>query len=361
METLLLANMKLKRIALTNFRNYSEVSVDTDADLVLILGPNASGKTNFLESIYYLSRLKSFRASDNLLVKSQEDYFKIAGIFGDKNLEAVVQINPKLARQFKIDDLKVKRVNWKTFTTVLFVPQDLNLFELGPNLRRGFLNHTLSQVNFNYAMDLESLDRVLKQRSALLTQIFEGQATESELQVWNLELANLSLRITKGRKEFVEALNSQINEIYKNLSDFNSKIEVQYDNIGVGSAEDFLAKLATYKSAEIRIGQNLYGPHRDDFTIKKDGQLNLENSSRGELRAQVLALKLLQAKFLDQHKLEPVILLDDVFSELDEIRRTKLLQTLSGHQIFITTTEEHHLPALQKQTKFLRVLNSQIL
>src|SRR3954462_9096220 len=120
--------MKLESTSLENYRNYKKSEVKLDSDLVLILGENASGKTNFLESVYFLSRLKSFRAPDNLLVKSQEDYFKIEARQDDKKLETIVQVFPKLARSFKVDDLKIRRMNWKTFSIVLFVPQDLNLF-----------------------------------------------------------------------------------------------------------------------------------------------------------------------------------------------------------------------------------------
>jgi len=350
----------IKEVSLTNFRNYKDVKIDTNADLVLILGPNASGKTNFLESIYFLSRLKSFRAPDNLLVKSQEDYFKIQGSFDGKNLEAIVQLFPKLARSFKIDEQKVRRLNWKTFATVLFVPQDLNLFDLGPALRRKFLDQTLSQVSLSYALDLVTLEHVLKQRAALFEKIFANQAQASDLEIWNNELARVSVNINKQRAALIDFLNEQIEQTYLSLSDFPNKLQLIYKGIGVQSEPEFLEKLGQYQLGEIRSGQNLFGPHRDDFVIQKDDVENIYNSSRGELRAQVLALKLLQAKFLDQNKLKTIILLDDVFSELDENRRSRLIESLKGHQIFITTTEDHHLPKLISNTKILQVENNEI-
>lgn len=347
--------MQLKSVSLTNFRNYKEVEVQTDAELVVIVGPNASGKTNFLESIYYLSRLKSFRAPDNLLVSKQEDYFKIVATLGEQKLESIVQIYPKLARSNKIDEQKIRRMNWKTYATVLFVPQDLNLFDLGPSLRRKFLDQTLTQTSIQYALDLVTLEHVLKQRSALFGNIFQQKASVSDLEVWNIELARASIHINKQRAIFVEFINSRIDEIYKDLTGFNSKLQLIYKGIAVESEPAFLEKLKQYELGEIRSGQNLYGPHRDDFIVEKDGQENIYNSSRGELRSQVLALKLLQAEYLKQNKLLPIILLDDVFSELDEIRRTKLIESLKGHQIFITTTEEHHLPSMAANTRILQV------
>ena len=124
--------------------------------------------------------------------------------------------------------------------------------------------------------------------------------------------------------------------------------------------EELLANLKIHEEAEIRSGKNLIGPHRDDFEIFKDGQLNLFNSSRGELRTQILALKLLQAEYLTQTGKKPLILLDDVFSELDEVRRTKLIESLTGHQIFITSTEEHHLPKIANSAQILKVENNEI-
>ena len=139
--------MKVCQVSLKNFRNYKQISIDCDADLVLILGDNASGKTNFLESIYFLSRLKSFRAPDNLLVKNQEDYFELQAAVDNQSFEAMVQINPVLKRQYKINDQKTKRGLWQSFSTVLFVPNDLNLFQLGPILRRKFLDEIFSNWN----------------------------------------------------------------------------------------------------------------------------------------------------------------------------------------------------------------------
>jgi DNA replication and repair protein RecF len=327
--------------------------VDTDSDLVVIVGPNASGKTNFLECIYFLSRLKSFRAPDNLLVSTQEDYFKITANYNNQKLETIIQVYPKLARSFKLDDQKIRRMNWKTFATVLFVPQDLNIFDLGPSYRRKFLDQTLSQVSMQYALDLATLDHVLKQRSALFDQIVGQQASVADLAIWNTELARVSVSINKLRIKFIDFLNSKLEDTYKNLTDFGSRLKLIYKGIGVSTEPEFLEKLGQYQLGEVRSGQNLYGPHRDDFIIEKDDKENIYNSSRGELRAQVLTLKLLQAEYLKSHKLNPIILLDDVFSELDEVRRTKLIESLSGSQIFITTTEEHHLPDLGRDAQIL--------
>jgi DNA replication and repair protein RecF len=352
--------VRLEKISLENFRNYKKSEVELNSDLVLILGDNASGKTNFLESIYFLSRLKSFRAPDILLVKNSENFFGLKGLIGENRFETIVQTLPALKRQFKINDQKTKRGFWTSFGVVLFVPNDLNLFQLGPILRRKFLDETISQIDLSYSLDLESMDHILKQKAALLEQVYQGQAQNFDLESWNLQLAPVALRITAKRQAFVDFLNQKLSGKINQLTGFNSNFELKYKRMEPKSEEELLASLKAHENAEIRSGKNLVGPHRDDFEIYKHGQINLYNSSRGELRSQILALKLLQAEYLGLHNKKPIILLDDVFSELDEKRRVKLLENLTGHQIFITSTEEHHLPQLTKGALILKVENNEI-
>ncbi len=352
--------MKLTHLALQNFRNYSKVSIDIHADLVLILGDNAAGKTNLLESIYFLSRLKSFRAPDNLLVKLQEDFFNLKGKFGENAFEAIVQLAPALRRQFKINDQKTKRGFWNSYPVVLFVPNDLNLFQFGPVLRRKFLDETISQIDMSYSLDLESLDHILKQKSALLEQIYQNQASVADLEFWNQQLVPVAVRITEKRQFLVEFLNQNLAERANQLTGFQNRFELRYKRIQARNEEELLSSLKAHESAEMRSGKNLIGPHRDDFEIYKDGELNLFNSSRGELRTQILALKLLQAEYLSHGSKKPLVLLDDVFSELDETRRTKLIENLAGHQIFITSTEEHHLPEVAANSQILKVESNEI-
>lgn len=352
--------MRLTNISLENFRNYSKVSIATDADLVLILGENASGKTNFLEGIYFLSRLKSFRAPDDLLVMHQQDYSNISGDYLDQKLEAMIQLQPALKRQFKSNGQKTKRGVWQAFPVVLFVPNDLNLFHLGPVLRRKFLDETLSQTDLDYNADSISLEHVLKQKSALLEQFLQGLGSLEQLEFWNQQLASAGAKIAQKREKLLDFLNQRFNQTMESLG-FAGSVVITYKSFGPNLTEaELLLSLQNHQDAEIRSGKNLVGPHRDDFIIEKDGILNIYNSSRGELRGQILALKLLQAQWLGQSGKNPIILLDDVFSELDELRRTKLLENLANHQIFITSTEEHHLPKLAKEALILKVEDNEI-
>jgi len=351
----------IRKLSLENFRNYKKTEVEINSDLVLVLGNNAAGKTNLIESLYYLSNLKSFRTSDNFLVKSGEDYFKVAGAFDGHKAEAVVQINPVVRRGYKIDDQKLRRLNWNTFRTVLFEPSDLEMFVLGPGSRRKYLNQTLSQKSKVYAADLASLDHVLKQKSALLGEIQKGTADVSGLDFWNEQLADAGLRLSKTRREYLDYIQNKFENIYRSITGFGSQFRIVYKGAESNlNTNEYLNLINSYRDAEVRSGQNLIGPHRDDFTITKDGYLNTDNSSRGELRSQTLTIKLIQAEYLSEDDKRPVILLDDVFSELDEVRRTRLIESLKDHQIFITSTEEHHLPKLSSSAQIIRVDNGQI-
>lgn len=353
--------MRLKLVELENFRNYARLAVDTDHDLVFLVGENASGKTNFIESIYFLAYLKSFRAPDNLLVNSNEDYFKVSGQADETRMEAVVQVNPVMRRGFKLDDQKIKKVLWQTYRAVLFVPNDLNLFILGPAARRKYLNETLAQINPAYAADVVSLEHILKQRSALLGEIAVGRATRDQLDFWDTQLAQTSVRVSQARRDFLSFIDDRFVQTYSRLTGFLSGFKIEYKGLPQEFDESmFLSKLREYQDAEIRSGQNLFGAHRDDFNIIKDGALNIYNSSRGELRAQILTIKLLQAEYLTVGANKPIILLDDVFSELDQLRRELLLKSLTGHQIFITATDDHDALKISSDAKILRTGQNQI-
>lgn len=353
--------MRITKISLENFRNYKKIDVNIDADMVLVLGDNAEGKTNFIESIYYLSNLKSFRVNDNLLLKTGEDYFKIEGEYGNDVLQVITQIKPFVRKVYRSNSQKTTRNNWRAFRTVLFEPSDLEMFAAGPSLRRMFLNQTIVQKSSAYAADLVSLDHILKQRGALIGDIISNQTSESQLDFWDEQLAAVGANISSARNEYVEFLRNGFSDEYHNLTDFDSDFDLNYvSQVETFSSNAWLERIRGRREAELRSGLNLIGPHRDDLALIKDGKPNVSNSSRGETRAQVLALKLLQAKWLSDGLNKPVLLLDDVFSELDETRRSRLIKSLKDHQIFITSTEEHHLPDLASSVLILHVKNGEI-
>lgn len=336
----------LRSIELENFRSYAKIGVDVGSDLVLVLGDNASGKTNLLEAVYYLLTLSSFRSPDNLIVKSGEGHFRVSGNLSD-SVEAVVvvQTSPAVRRKYLIDGKATNRNNWALPPAVLFVPADLNLFFLGPADRRVWINRILSQTEPGYRDDLSELSRILKQKTALLNAIADGQASGSELIVFNEQLAKVSVRITEARSNFLDYLQKSFKVRYEELTGLSREYRFVYRRVKEMGFDRLVDYLNGHAQAEIASRANLIGPHRDDVSLVSGEVLVVHNSSQGELRSQLLTLKLLETGYVEERTgRAPIILLDDVFSELDETRRTGLTEMLHGHQIFLTTTEEHHLP-----------------
>lgn len=352
----------LKRLELENFRSYEKIGVDCDSDLVLILGDNAAGKTNLLEAVYYLLTLRSFRSPDALLAKTDTGYFQISGEFSDSvNAQVVVQVTPSLRRKCRLNGQSRVRSEWLFNPVVLFVPSDLNLFFLNPSERRRFLNQVLSQTKPGYESDIAELNRILKQKTALLALIQQGGASSAELDLWNEQLARVSVGVTAARQELVDYLEASFNSMYQQLFGTSRHFSFDYKRIKFSDFDQLLSYLNEHKSAEIASGTNLIGPHRDDLSLVADGTNTIHNSSQGEMRSQILTLKFLESNFLEQKTgKNPTVLLDDVFSELDEIRRGRLMQFFSNNQVFITTTEEHHLPGFNRSCKIIRLNQSNL-
>ncbi|MGE5392367.1 MAG: DNA replication/repair protein RecF [Candidatus Saccharibacteria bacterium] len=350
----------LTRLELENFRSYEKIGVDCGSDLVLVLGENAAGKTNLLEAVYYLNTLESFRSPDPLVVRRGAGHFRVSGRFDDgREAEVVVQTSPVTRRGYRIDKQKTRRSDWSINPVVLFVPQDLNLFFLGPANRREFVNRILSQVNPGYRTDLSELTQVLKQKTALLEAIRDGVADRAELSFWNDRLADISLRIYEGRSEFASFVNSRFPEVYARITDLPGSFSLEYRHMKKTEKSELMAHLTEHIEAEVASGTNLIGPHRDDYRLLKDGVEVIHLSSQGELRSQILALKLIEAAFLEGRSgRKATVLLDDVFSELDEMRRGRLMEFFAENQVFITTTEEHHLPGFKREFMVLRLSQS---
>ncbi len=233
---------------------------------------------------------------------------------------------------------------------VIFDPTDVDLFSKTPDARRKYLNMVLSQKRLEYLDALISYKRVLFQKNRLLQEIKQGRGGQEALGSWNEQLVNFGSLITYERKKFVNFLNNSVAEIYSSISGFHRPVEVFLESLPGDSfeevAENFRLKLAAAAPKEQLTGMCLVGPHRDDFFLKSEGLFLSPFSSRGELRSQIVALKILELEYLSKEGEQPILLLDDVLSELDDTRRTFLLKYLQGKfQTFITTTQPLEMPA----------------
>ncbi len=347
--------MRIKSIVIKNFRNYPSLDIDINSDVVVLTGPNAVGKTNLLESVYFASLFKSFRDDTEFIFLKDSSNLELKMLVekGDQtfSFEVFLERREKIYANFLLDGVKKKRREAQGFiSVVIFDPTDVDMFSKTPEARRKYLNMVLSQKRIDYLDALVNYKKVLFQKNKLLQDIKQGRGNREELESWNEQLVSFGSLIMYERKKFVNFLNNSIAEIYSSISGFHRPVEVALESLPGDSfeelAENFRLKLAAVGQKEQLVGMCLAGPHRDDFFLKSEGLYLSPFSSRGELRSQILSLKILELEYLSKDGEKPILLLDDVLSELDDTRRTFLLKYLQGKfQTFITTTHPLEMPA----------------
>jgi DNA replication and repair protein RecF len=334
--------MPLKTLQLTNFRSYTETTVELGPDVTLVVGPNASGKTNLLESLYVLASTKSFRAKDRDLVHHGSDFYRIAASSDDTEYAIGLRINPGLEKRVTHNGVKrplVRHIGHLQAT--LFEPTDLELISGPPESRRRYLDYILSQTNRDYLTTLQSYRRVLRQRNALL-EGFETETMRSQIFSWDLQLAELASEIYAQRQALIAYLNDRLTPLYNDISGDDIPLKLTYlSSVEAGDYGDvFLETLTKNLARDLSAGFTTIGPHREDFRVSFNDNEIMAVASRGEVRTLVLALKLAELTYSEEQTgIRPLLLLDDVFSELDHDRRTYLLGCLNGYQTIITTTD----------------------
>jgi DNA replication and repair protein RecF len=347
--------MRIKNIEIKNFRNYPDLNIEIKSDVVVLTGPNAVGKTNLLESLYFASLFKSFRDDTEFIFLKDSASLELKLVLekaGEPHtLDIFLEKRDKIYANFLIDGVKKKRRDAQGFlSVVIFDPTDVDMFSRPPESRRRYLNMVLSQKNLEYLDSLGKYKKALFQKTRLLQDMKAQRSLGEDLAEWNEQLIALGSYIILERKKLISFLNTSMAEIYTTISGFHRPVEVFYDTLAGDSLEEisqsFREKLMVVAKKEAILASCLAGPHRDDFSLKSDGLFLSPFSSRGELRSQVLSLKILELEFLSDGEEMPVLLLDDVLSELDETRRTFLLKYLQGKfQTFITTTHPLEMPA----------------
>lgn len=354
--------MIIKSVKLTNFRNYKKQDFNFEK-VTVIYGPNGIGKSNILEAIVYLSYAKSFRASDERNVINQiSDYAQISGKLVDgKNINFVISKDQsKIKKQVKVDKIS-KGITELVgiFKTVIFTPDSLNIITGSPGVRRRFLNTCISQLNKAYLDDLIMLKKVLKQRNQLLKVFGQtGKIIYSQIDFWNEKMVLLTKNITDKRKEFIRFLNENIEKTYKDISGKEDIVKIKYIS-GSKDEEKFGELLATSTEREVVCGKTLYGPHLDNFLFLINGSDISETGSRGEIRSLALCLKVLEIEYLEKMSGDDkvLLLLDDVFSELDDKRRSKIFKIIKQRQTIITTTDKLFIDdKLAKDINFINLI-----
>lgn len=357
--------MIIPKINLNNFRNFKEKTLSFSPDTTVIVGPNASGKTNIVESINLLSTGKSFRARvEEEMINYEEEISRIKGIIAEKdggtNLDVVLtrgeitvgdspEKTEKVARKRLLVNGAGKRlINFAgTFRVVLFGPWNMELVTESPSTRRGFLDDVLSQVDSEYRRASLSYNKGVRQRNKLLYKIREEGASSSQLAFWNKLLIRNGDYISIKREEFIEFANDTKPLDHKLFS-------LEYDKSAISEG-----RLAQYQQEEVAAATTLVGPHRDDFVFfvseKNKGNQERELAkygSRGEQRMGVLWIKLAELSYIKKETGEkPTLLLDDIFSELDLTHRGIVMKATGGQQTIITTAEPHTIEGFEKLEK----------
>lgn len=353
--------MILKELEIENFRLFPYLKIEFSDGINIISGLNGQGKTSILESIYYLALTKSFKTSnDNHVISYDKDYFTIKGDFfsGEPEKKNIrVYHSYSEGKHLFINKKEVLKFSEYigTVPCVTLTLDNLKLTLGGPLERRRFLDILISQISPVYLGDLKMYRRTILQRNALLAKESKSEI-KRQIHIWNKKMVDHGSRIIAQRLEFIEFLNIHISDYYNQIATSQEKIEAEYkSSLGTlnrnNISEQFSRKLSQFFEYEFERKKSVVGPHRDDIQFFKDNKIFRDFCSQGENKTLVIALKFLEWKYISKERhLNPILLLDDIFGELDEIRMKGLLDFLELiGQAYITTT---------MQDKFNKHINS---
>ncbi len=345
--------MIIKNLTLQNFRNYDSLDISFCPQINIIYGNNAQGKTNILEGIYVLCLTKSHRPYvDNRLLKINTNYLKIKGSFDEKILDKkmVITIDEK-GKRLEVNNQKVNKINKyiENSSVIIFYPEDLNLIKGSPQERRRYLNIEMSQLYKDYLINLNDYNKLLKMRNDCLKKLKLNLSVDlSYFNIITNYLADRADIIYNLRTKYFDALNEYCTKIYKKISKYDNFKVVYKPNVcekNISYKETLLNLFKENYKEEIRVGNTLYGPHKDDYYFYI-GEKNLKDyGSQGQQRIAILTHKLSEIELFKKLKNEkPILLLDDVFSELDEIKKNLLLEYINNNmQVIITTTDLNNI------------------
>lgn len=350
--------MRLNKLYLKNYRNYQELKITFTKNLVIFLGENAQGKTNLLESIYVLAMTRSHRtSSEQELIGWQGEQALIQGEVtkGTSKIPLEILLSKK-GRKTKINHIEQNKLSSYVgqLNVIIFAPEDLSLVKGSPQIRRKFLDMELGQINPIYLYDLVQYQGILKQRNQYLKQLNEKKKTDLlYLDILSEQLAEFGSKVLKARAQFVRRLEFWANTLHQQITHQKEQLEIEYvtsfSSLSTQTQEEiqtqFLELLNQNKKKDMFRGTTTIGPHRDDLSFFVN-QKNVQTyGSQGQQRTTALSVKLAEIDLIKEETGEyPILLLDDVMSELDDNRQLHLLETIEGKvQTFLTTTTLDHV------------------
>ncbi|HVX58235.1 MAG TPA: DNA replication and repair protein RecF [Candidatus Saccharimonadales bacterium] len=332
----------ITNIRLQNFRSYKDFSFEFEDGANIIVGPNASGKTNLLEAVMVLAQGSSYRAKNAQLIKHGCPWARLDGYFKNQNRTIKLEGDPdNPTKTLFIDDKPHKRLGLEqTLPLVYFEPEHLQSITRGPDRRRDYFDDILVRTRAGYRQTLNAYNRSLSQRNSLLK---KGRSIAStQVFAWNIRLGELGSQIVSAREDITNQLNDRLRSVYGKIAGKRTKATVVYSP--QFPSENYASRLisALEKSLDLDLDRGFTGsgPHRDDYLLAISDKPLAEHASRGEIRSLLLSLKKLELEMVEQTRgQKPILLLDDVLSELDGARRQALVEMLSDHQSILTTTD----------------------
>lgn len=330
----------IEDLRLQNFRTYTDDFFEFGKGVNIIVGPNASGKTNLLEATLLICKGGSYRAPDKELIRHGQEWARLDAHINSQQRSVKIQLQAEFVKkEHAIGGTVFKRLPaLRNVPAVVFEPNHLQLLTESPDLRRNFLDDIIEQTVPTFSQLRRTYKRALSQRNSLLKQDF----LPDQIFVWNVRLSELGGQVAAERMAFIDSHRAQLAEIYNKLAGKNLHADMTYEtkltkeSYGSAMVKTLEARALTDKER----GFTTIGPHRDDIGLWLGGYPLASAASRGETRTVLLALKLLEVQSLEAaRETKPILLLDDVFSELDGARRRALTEYLQDHQTFITTTD----------------------
>ena len=344
--------MFLRNLELNNFRNISKISLDFNKNINIFIGNNAQGKTNILESIYFLAITRSHRTHNEVnLIRKNELFTKVSGLYDDDTSTAhtlSILLNEK-GKKVSVDNIPQKKISnyLSRLNVIMFCPDDLEIVKGSPSTRRRFLNIELSQFRNDYVLLLKEYNLLLKQRNEYLKQKNSAKFDRTYFNVITEKIVQKNIEIVKIRYEFINKINESLENVFNNISEMGSlkityKSFINESDLNDSNLKDLLInRFNDLFMNELLQKTTLLGCHKDDFKMYLNDLDVNEYASQGQQRLSIISLKLAEIEvFIKEKQIKPIILLDDIFSELDDKKKNNIIKYFKNDvQIFITTTE----------------------
>ena len=378
--------MYIKKLKLKSYRNYNEIEINFDKNINIIYGNNAEGKTNLLESIYMCSTSKSHKNSkENEIInfKETESHIKLF-LYKESNKDITIdiQLNKDKKKDIEVNKVKIEKLSefLGLFNVIMFAPEDLNIIKDGPQVRRKFIDIEICQIDKIYTVSLNNYNKTLNERNILLKDINNSNVNKKDLidilDVYDEKIVEYGIQLILKRKENIKKLAELIKDIHYKISDEKEYLTIDYENDIINSIvpnenvninselkTNYLKKLKETREIDIKNQYTGIGPHRDDISFKIGEKDIRRFGSQGQKKTAAISLKLSELRIIKEKINEtPVLLLDDVFSELDESRQKLLVSNLKDVQTIITCTGiKKNIFDLLNPDKIFQVKNNEII